>query len=68
VADLVTAFHFKRVIVTNLDRTRRLGALLAAITSGARLAHVSTGPDADDPLESLAPGTLATQLLDAPAH
>jgi signal recognition particle GTPase len=56
------------VIVTNLDRTRRLGALLAAVTSGARLAHVSTGPHADDALESLAPGVLATRLLDGPAH
>jgi flagellar biosynthesis protein FlhF len=68
VADLVSSFHVRRVIVTNLDRTRRLGALLAAITSGAQLAHVSTGPHADDALETLAPGTLATQLLDTPAH
>jgi flagellar biosynthesis GTPase FlhF len=68
VADLVSSFHFRRVIVTNLDRTRRLGALLAAVTSGARLAHVSTGPHADDALESLAPGVLATRLLDGPAH
>jgi flagellar biosynthesis protein FlhF len=68
VADLVATFHFKRVIVTNLDRTRRLGALLAAITSGAQLAHISTGPHADDALETLEPGALASLLLDAPAH
>ncbi len=68
VADLVATFHFKRVIVTNLDRTRRLGALLAAVTSGAKLAHVSTGPQADDGLETLEPGALAALLLDGPAH
>lgn len=73
VADLVTAFRFRRVIVTNLDRTRRLGALLAAVTSGAHLAHVSTGPDPATPLQTLTPGALATKLLntkvlDVPAH
>ena len=41
VADLVAAFRFRRVIVTNMDRTRRLARTLAAVTSGARLAHVT---------------------------
>ncbi|MCP5411614.1 MAG: hypothetical protein H6924_05710 [Alphaproteobacteria bacterium] len=68
IADLVAAFHFRRVIVTNLDRTRRLGALLAAGTSGAQLAHVCASPHADEALETLEPGALAKLLLDSPAH
>ena len=44
IADIVSAFRFRRVIVTGLDRTRRLGAVLAASLSGARLAHVTYGP------------------------
>lgn len=68
VSDLVQAFRFRRVIVTNMDRTRRLGATLAAITSGARLAHVTHGPRPEDALEILAPGALAALLLDTPQH
>src|SRR5258707_4615785 len=30
VSDIVTAFRFRRVIITHMDRTRRLGAALAA--------------------------------------
>ena len=33
VSDIVSAFRFRRVIVTNMDRTRRLGAVLAAVTA-----------------------------------
>ena len=40
VAEMVAAFRFKRIIVTGLDRTRRLGALIAAAACGAHLAHV----------------------------
>jgi flagellar biosynthesis protein FlhF len=40
VAEMIAAFRFKRIIVTGLDRTRRLGALIAAAASGAHLAHV----------------------------
>jgi flagellar biosynthesis protein FlhF len=68
VSDLVQAFRFRRVIVTNMDRTRRLGATLAAVTSGARLAHVTHGPHREDALEILAPGALAALLLDVSAH
>ena len=67
-ADLVSSFHFGRVIVTNLDRTRRLGALVAAITSGAQLAHVSDSAHADDALKTLEPGALASLLLDPQTH
>jgi flagellar biosynthesis GTPase FlhF len=68
VSDIVTAFRFRRVIVTNMDRTRRLGAALAACMSGARLAHVTYGPRPEDALEMLEPGALASLLLDIPSH
>ena len=68
VSDLVQAFRFRRVIVTNMDRTRRLGATLAAITCGARLAHVTHGPRPEDALEILAPGALAALLLETSTH
>lgn len=68
VSDIVAAFRFRRVIVTNMDRTRRLGAALAAITGGARLAHVTHGPRPEDALEQLAPGALAGLLLNAQPH
>lgn len=63
VGDIVRRFRFRRVIVTGLDRTRRLGAVLAASLSGARLAHVSYGAGPEDGLETLEPRALAAQLL-----
>jgi flagellar biosynthesis protein FlhF len=68
VCDIVAAFRFRRVIITSMDRTRRLGAALAACMSGARLAHVTYGPRPEDALEMLEPGALATQLLDIQSH
>ncbi len=68
VSDIIAAFRFRRVIVTNMDRTRRLGAALAAITGGAALAHVTQGPRPEDALETLTPGALAALLLDSRAH
>jgi len=68
IADIVSAFRFRRVIVTGLDRTRRLGAVLAASLSGAQLAHVTYGPRPEDALETLEPGALAAQLLGASSH
>ena len=68
VSDIVSAFRFRRVIVTNMDRTRRLGAALAAITGGARLAHVTHGPRPEDALEMLEPGVLSALLLDVSSH
>ncbi len=41
----------------------RFGALAAAVTQGAQLAHVSRSPHADAPLESLSPRELANLLL-----
>ncbi len=68
VSDIVCAFRFRRVIVTHMDRTRRLGAALAACMSGAQLAHVAYSPRPEDALEMLEPGTLAAQMLDVSAH
>jgi len=68
VGDIIAAFRFRRVIITHMDSTRRLGAALAACLSGARLAHVTYGPRPDDGLDMLKPGTLAAQLLDAATH
>ena len=68
VSDLVTAFRFRRVIITHMDRTRRLGAALAACTSGAALAHVTYGALPEDGLEILEPGRLAAQMMEVPAH
>lgn len=65
VSDIVSALRLKRVIVTGLDRTRRLGAAVAVIGSGARLAGVTYGPRPEDALESLEPGALAEMLLRA---
>ena len=68
VSDIVSAFRFRRVIVTHMDRTRRLGAALAACMSGAQLAHVSYGARPEDALEMLEPGALAAQLLETSSH
>ena len=68
VSDLVSSFRFRRVIVTHMDRTHRLGAALAACMSGAQLAHVAYGPRPEDALEMLEPGTLAAQILDVSSH
>jgi flagellar biosynthesis protein FlhF len=64
VAEIVSALRLKRIIVTGLDRTSRLGATVAAATGGAGLAHVTYGPRPDDPLDMLAPELLAKMLLD----
>jgi hypothetical protein len=58
-AEMVSGFRFRRLIVTGLDRTRRLGTVTAAVTAGARLAHVLKGGF----LESLYPDDLAAALL-----
>ena len=63
VSEIIQGFHLDRIIVTGLDMARRFGALAAAVTQGARLAHVSRSPDADAPLESLCPRELANLLL-----
>ena len=63
VSEIITAFQLKRLIVTGLDMARRFGAVAAAVTQGAQLAHVTRSPDADAPLETLSPRELANLLL-----
>jgi flagellar biosynthesis GTPase FlhF len=63
VSEIITAFQLKRLIVTGLDMACRFGAVVAAVTQGAQLAHVSRSPDADMPLETLSPRELATLLV-----
>lgn len=68
VSDLVAAFRFRRVIVTHLDLTRRLGTLLAATLTGAELAHITHGPHPEHGLDMVTPGAIAAQMLDIAAH
>ena len=63
ISETIAAFQLKRVIVTGLDMARRFGAVTAAVTQGAQLAHVTRSPDADAPLEVLSPNELANLLL-----
>jgi flagellar biosynthesis protein FlhF len=63
ISEIAAAVSMRRVIVTGLDMTRRLGSVAAACLQGASLAHVTRG--AEGGLESLAPATLAA-LLAAP--
>jgi flagellar biosynthesis protein FlhF len=63
ISETIATFHLTRLIVTGLDMAGRCGALVAAVTQGASLAHVSRSPDADAPLESLSPRELANLLL-----
>jgi len=53
-----------RMIVTCLDLARRTGALLAAATQGAPLAHVSRSPFVAGGLETLTPLSLARILIE----
>lgn len=68
VSDLISSFRFRRVIVTHLDLTRRLGGALAAAMSGAHLAHVTHGPHPEDGLDMLSPAAVAAQMLDITPH
>jgi flagellar biosynthesis protein FlhF len=68
VADLVSAFRFRRVIITHMDLTRRMGAALAAAMGGAQLAHITHGPHPEDGLDMLAPAAVAAQMLDITPH
>jgi len=54
-----------RVVVTGLDLTHRLGALAAAATQGAALAHITRSPFVAGGLETLTPISLARALVEA---
>jgi flagellar biosynthesis protein FlhF len=53
-----------RMIVTCVDLARRAGALLAAATQGAPLAHVSRSPFVAGGLETLTPLSLSRLLIE----
>jgi hypothetical protein len=63
IGEIISAFRLGRIIVTGLDMARRLGALTAAVTQGARLVGVTRSPKAEVPLEPLRPRDLAAMLL-----
>lgn len=63
IGDLISSFHLNRIIVTGLDMTCRFGALAAAVTQGAQLAHVTRSPRREAPLETLSARELAAMLL-----
>lgn len=62
VAETIAAFRFQRIVVTGLDRTHRLGALTAALTSGAKVASLYR----NGTLEAPDAAALATWLLASP--
>jgi flagellar biosynthesis protein FlhF len=65
IAAALVTLGAKRMIVTNLDVTRRLGALVAAVTQGAALAHTTRSPYVSGGLETLTPLSLSRMLIEA---
>lgn len=65
IASALVTLGIKRLIVTGLDVTRRMGALLSAATQGAGLAHTTRSPFISGGLETLTPLSLARILIEA---
>jgi len=65
IAAALATLGCKRLVVTGLDITRRLGALLAAATQGAALAHTTRSPFVSGGLETLTPLSLSRMLIEA---
>ena len=65
IASALVTLGAKRMIVTGLDVTRRFGALLAAVTQGAALAHTTRSPFVSGGLETLTPLSLSRMLIEA---
>jgi flagellar biosynthesis protein FlhF len=65
IAGALVTLGAKRMIVTGLDVTRRLGALVASVTQGAALAHVTRSPFVSGGLETLTPLSLSRMLIEA---
>jgi flagellar biosynthesis protein FlhF len=55
----------RRLVITCLDLSRRAGALLAAATQGADLAHVTRSPFVAGGLETLTPLSLSRLLIES---
>jgi len=67
IAAALVTLGAKRLIATGLDVTRRLGAVLAAATQDAALAHTTRSPFVSGGLETLTPLSLARLLIEARA-
>lgn len=63
IAQSLVSFGAKRIVVTGLDISRKLGALLAAATQSAALAHVTRSAFVAGGLETLTPLSLARALI-----
>ena len=63
IAAALASLGAERLIVTGLDVTRRMGALLASVTQGAALAHVTRSPFVAGGLETLTPLSLSRMLI-----
>jgi flagellar biosynthesis protein FlhF len=64
IAAALSLLGARRLIVTALDLTHRLGALLAASTQDLNLAHVTRSPYVAGGLETLTPLSLARALIE----
>jgi len=64
IAQSLVSLGARRIIVTGLDIARKLGALVAASTQSAALAHVTRSPFVAGGLETLTPLSLARALID----
>ena len=64
IAGALVTLGARRLIVTGLDVTRRLGALLAASTQGADLAHTTRSPFVSGGLETVTPLSLSRMLIE----
>jgi flagellar biosynthesis protein FlhF len=65
IAAALSLLGAQRLIVTGVDLTRRLGALVSAAAQGLSLAHVTRSPFVAGGLETLTPLSLARALIDA---
>ncbi len=64
IAGALATLGMSRVIVTGLDLTRRMGALLAAASEAPKFAHVTRSPFVAGGLETLTPLSLARLLIE----
>jgi flagellar biosynthesis protein FlhF len=64
ISQSLTSLGARRIIVTGLDITRKLGALAAAATQSAALAHVTRSPYVAGGLETLTPLSLSRALIE----
>jgi flagellar biosynthesis protein FlhF len=63
IAGALSTLGARRLIVTGADLVRRLGALVAAATSGTAIAHITSSPYVAAGLESITPLSLARALI-----